>query len=129
MKKYLKWILPGLLAVAIGALIWLLDLPHWKRLDLDLIQNLPESTAVYDCYGEKTAALGATRTSSGTWAAAWSMPRRLPVGHALPPLGVRFPPGERPSRGRVHPTARARRGVTDEAPCPRARAPAPTSSI
>lgn len=61
MKKYLKWILPGLLAMAIGALIWLLDLPHWKRLDLDLIQNLPESTAVYDCYGEKTAALGATR--------------------------------------------------------------------
>ena len=61
MKKHLKWILPALLVAGVGALIWLLDLPHWKRLDLDLIQNLPESTAVYDCYGEKTTALGAAR--------------------------------------------------------------------
>lgn len=34
--------------IALAALIWRLDIPHWKRLDIEKITHMPGTTTVYD---------------------------------------------------------------------------------
>ena len=48
MKKKLLTGLGIVLLSALGLLIWRLDLPHWKRLDLARIEAMSTSTTVYD---------------------------------------------------------------------------------
>lgn len=38
-------------AVLLGILIWKLDIPHWKKLDLNLIYAQPRASVVYDASG------------------------------------------------------------------------------
>lgn len=54
----------ALLAVLAGILIWRLDIPNWKKLDLDKLYAQPQSTIVYDASGNAVGAFssGATRT-------------------------------------------------------------------
>lgn len=59
-----KWIMPALacvLLIALGLLIWQLDLPNWKKLDLEKIRAIPESTIVYDENGAAIGPLHAAR--------------------------------------------------------------------
>jgi len=44
-------------AVLFGMLIWRLDIPNWKKLDLDRLYAQPRSSVVYDAEGEAVAAL------------------------------------------------------------------------
>ena len=50
--------------LALGALIWQLDLPSWQRLDLDRIRETPQSTVVYDANGNSAGALYAANERS-----------------------------------------------------------------
>lgn len=60
------WIAAAALFTAlIGLLIWKLDIPHWKKLDLSLIYARPESTVVYGASGEAIGSLGAS--GDGEW--------------------------------------------------------------
>ena len=60
MKKKLLVGLGIAALVAFGALVWRLDLPHWKKLDLRRIEQMSSSTTVYD---ENDAVVGALRGS------------------------------------------------------------------
>ena len=60
MKKKLLAGLGIAALVAFGALVWRLDLPHWKKLDLSRIEQMSSSTTVYD---ENDAVVGALRGS------------------------------------------------------------------
>ena len=48
MKKKLLVGLGMVLLAALGLLVWRLDLPHWKKLDLSRIVNMSTATTVYD---------------------------------------------------------------------------------
>ena len=48
MKKKLLAGLGIVLLSALGLLIWRLDLPHWKKLDLARIEAMSTATTVYD---------------------------------------------------------------------------------
>ena len=48
MKKKLLIGLAVAAFVAFGILIWRLDLPHWKKLDLTKIEQMSGTTTVYD---------------------------------------------------------------------------------
>lgn len=50
-------------AALIGILIWQLDIPHWKRLDLDKLYTQPRSSIVYDADGNavRTFSTGSVR--------------------------------------------------------------------
>lgn len=43
-------------AVALGILIWRLDIPNWKKLELDRLYSQPLSSIVYDASGEAVGA-------------------------------------------------------------------------
>ena len=60
MKKKLLVGLGIAALIAFGALLWRLDLPHWKKLDLHRIEQMASSTTVYD---ENDAVVGALRGS------------------------------------------------------------------
>lgn len=47
----------ALLLVALAALVWRLDIPNWKRLDVEKITGLPMTTVVYDINGAPAGAL------------------------------------------------------------------------
>lgn len=57
MKKKILLITAGMLTLLLGVLLWQLDIPHWKKLDLDRIYAQPVSSIVYDASGEPIAAL------------------------------------------------------------------------
>ena len=48
MKKKLLIGLGVVAFVAFALLLWRLDLPHWKKLDLSRIEQMPGTTTVYD---------------------------------------------------------------------------------
>ena len=50
-------------AALIGILIWQLDIPHWKSLDLDKLYTQPRSSIVYDADGNavRTFSTGSVR--------------------------------------------------------------------
>lgn len=55
-----KRILAGIgiaLFIALSALLWRLDLPHWKKLDVAKVTNPPQTTTVYDRDGAVAGAL------------------------------------------------------------------------
>lgn len=45
------------LGIALAALIWRLDLPHWQKLDLSKITDMPDTTTVFAANGEAVGAL------------------------------------------------------------------------
>jgi len=47
MKKKLLHLFSALLLIALGVFIWRLDLPHWKKLDLSKLTDMPGRTTVY----------------------------------------------------------------------------------
>ena len=55
-KKVLTGIGAALL-IALAALIWRLDIPHWQKLDLDKFTELPGTTTVFAANGEAAGAL------------------------------------------------------------------------
>ncbi len=57
MKKKLLAGLGIVLLVALGLLIWRLDLPHWKKLDLTRIETMSTATTVYDANDADVGAL------------------------------------------------------------------------
>lgn len=57
MKKRIAVIALGTLVIALAALIWRLDIPHWKKLDITRITNAPAVTTVFDSGGAAVGAL------------------------------------------------------------------------
>ncbi len=57
MKKKLLRALGALFCVALALFIWRLDLPHWKKLDVSKLTQMPGTTVVYDALDEPVGAL------------------------------------------------------------------------
>ena len=75
MKKKLLAGLGIVLLAALGLLIWRLDLPHWKKLDLARIETMSTATTVYDA---NDAAVGALYGSERRiWVGLSSVPRHV----------------------------------------------------
>ena len=75
MKKKLLAGLGIVLLAALGLLIWRLDLPHWKKLDLARIENMSTATTVYD---ENDIAVGTLYGSEHRiWVGLSSVPRHV----------------------------------------------------
>ncbi len=52
------WIIALATAFAlVGLLIWRLDIPHWKKLDIAKLTDMPRTTLVYDADGQPAGAL------------------------------------------------------------------------
>ena len=75
MKKKLLAGLGVVLLAALGLLIWRLDLPHWKKLDLSRIEAMSTATTVYDA---DDAAIGALYGSERRiWVGLSSVPKHV----------------------------------------------------
>ena len=61
MRKWIWYVLAGLFTLALGLLIWQLDLPSCQWLDIGRIKNLPETTLVYDVQGNPMGSLYASQ--------------------------------------------------------------------
>ena len=61
MRKWIGIILSALLAFGLGFIIYQLDFPNWQDLNLQRIQEIPQSTAVYDAQGNSLGALLGSR--------------------------------------------------------------------
>lgn len=72
LKKRILWGLAAAAGLLLIALIWILDIPHWQKLDLDKIYAQPASSVVYDTSGEPVGAL------SGTQARVWTPLSEIP---------------------------------------------------
>ena len=72
LKKRILWGLAAAAGLLLIALIWILDIPHWQKLDLDKIYAQPASSVVYDASGEPVGAL------SGTQARVWTPLSEIP---------------------------------------------------
>ena len=57
MKKKLLIGLAAALGIALAALVWRLDIPHWQKLDLSRITDMPGTTTVFAANGEAVGAL------------------------------------------------------------------------
>lgn len=57
MKRKILIGLATALGVALAAFIWRLDLPHWQKLDLSKITDMPGATTVFAANGEAVGAL------------------------------------------------------------------------
>lgn len=55
--KIVKYALLSALLFALAAFIWRLDLPHWKKLNVAAITDMPGTTTVYDASGVAVGAL------------------------------------------------------------------------
>ena len=51
MKKKLLIGLAAALGIALAAFVWRLDIPHWQKLDLAKITDMPGTTTVFAAYG------------------------------------------------------------------------------
>lgn len=51
-----------ILALLLGTLIWQLDIPNWKKLDLDKLYAQPTSSVVYDASGRAVGSFASGRT-------------------------------------------------------------------
>ena len=57
MKKKILTGIGAALLVALAALIWRLDLPHWQKLDMSRITDMPGTTTVFAANGEAVGSL------------------------------------------------------------------------
>ena len=57
MKKRILLAAALVLIALTGFMIWRLDIPHWKRLDISKVTDLPGTTLVYDAQGQPVGAL------------------------------------------------------------------------
>ena len=57
MKKKVLAGIGAALLVALAALIWRLDIPHWQKLDLSKITDMPGTTTVFAANGEAVGTL------------------------------------------------------------------------
>ena len=69
LKKRILWGLAAAAGLLLIALIWILDIPHWQKLDLDKIYAQPASSVVYDTSGEPVGALAGMMPRTGAEAA------------------------------------------------------------
>lgn len=53
MRRWIYIAAAGVFVIILGLLVWQLDLPNWQKLDLERIQKIPESTVIYDAFGQK----------------------------------------------------------------------------
>lgn len=45
-------IISAVVIISVTALVWMLDIPNWKKLDISKIRNTPRSSVIYDRNGE-----------------------------------------------------------------------------
>ena len=64
-KKKILVVMAVAAALLAGALVWVLDIPHWQKLDLGKIYAQPAASIVYDAAGEPIGAL--TGGTSRVW--------------------------------------------------------------
>ena len=57
MRKKILAVASAALFLAFAALLWRLDIPHWKKLDLDRIHGIASATQVYDASGQPAGTL------------------------------------------------------------------------
>ena len=72
-----KWLigLGAALGVALAAFIWRLDLPHWQKLDLEKITDMPGSTTVFAANGEAAGKLQGAENR--VWVPLGEIPRHV----------------------------------------------------
>ena len=75
MKKKLLTGLGIVLLSALGLLIWRLDLPHWKKLDLSKIEQMSSATTVYD--GNDVAVVALHGSERRIWVGLSSVPEHV----------------------------------------------------
>ena len=61
MRKWIYTAVFGAAALALGLIIWQLDLPNWQKLDLARITEIPESTIVFDADGNRVGTIQSER--------------------------------------------------------------------
>ena len=72
MKKRILAGIGSALLIALSVFVWRLDLPHWKKLDVEKVTHLPQTTTVYD---RDDAAVGAFPGSENrSWTSLSSVP-------------------------------------------------------
>lgn len=57
MRKKIGLIIAGVLVLLLAVGIWQLDIPHWKKLDVNKLTALPSATQVYDANGNLAGTL------------------------------------------------------------------------
>ena len=57
MRKKIGLIIAGVSVILLALLIWRLDIPNWKKLDLSKLTALPNATQVYDADGNLAGTL------------------------------------------------------------------------
>ena len=75
MKKKVLFAVAAALGVLLIALIWRLDIPHWKSLDLKKLTDMPAATTVYDAHGQPVGALHGGENRS--WISLDSVPEHV----------------------------------------------------
>lgn len=63
------------LLLLLTILIWQLDIPHWKKLDLDLIYAQPRASVVFDAHGESIGTLSSKENR--IWTPLAEIPKQL----------------------------------------------------
>lgn len=75
MRKKIWIAVAAVAAILLGVLIWQLDIPHWKKLDLNKIYALPQSSIVYDASGAAVGALSSAQ--SRVWTPLSEIPEQV----------------------------------------------------
>lgn len=75
MRKKIWIAMAAVAAILLGVLIWQLDIPHWKKLDLNKIYALPQSSIVYDASGAAVGALSSAQ--SRVWTPLSEIPEQV----------------------------------------------------
>ena len=57
MRRKILWSIAAALALMLAVFIWRLDLPHWKKLDMDRIYGQGAATEVFDRQGNRAGTL------------------------------------------------------------------------
>ena len=57
MKKRILLAAAAIIIAMAGVVIWRLDIPHWKKLDIAKVTDMPGTTLVYDAQGQPVGAL------------------------------------------------------------------------
>ena len=74
-KKKILVVMAVAAALLAGALVWVLDIPHWQKLDLGKIYAQPAASIVYDAAGEPIGAL--TGGTSRVWMPLSEIPKHV----------------------------------------------------